>query len=108
VAADTAGPEFVKVAFHKPTFFDVLLFGKALVVVVFLMWGIRTVIEDKSLTNEPELFREVMFTMFSIVLPFKLCHMLCWRGNDWATRGTMFLAFYIPIGFALAKLCGAA
>jgi hypothetical protein len=98
----------MRVAFHKPTFFDVALFCKALVVVLLVMWGVRTVIEDKSLTNEPELFRDVMFTMFSVVLPFKLCHMFCWRGNDWTTRAMMFLAFYIPIGFALGKLCGAA
>ncbi len=98
----------MRVAFHKPTFFETLLLGKAFVIVVAMMYGVRTVIEDGTLTNEPELFREAMFLMFSIVLPFKLCHMFCWRGNDWSTRCTMFLLFYIPIGLALAKLCGAA
>lgn len=99
---------FMKVEFHKPTFLDVLFFGKAFVIVVAMMYGVRTVIEDGTLANEPELFRELMLGMFSIVLPFKLCHMFCWRGNDWSTRCIMFLAFYIPIAFALAKLCGAA
>jgi len=103
-----AAPGSVDVKFHKPTFFETLLFGKALVAVVAMLYGVRMVIENGSLTNEPELFRETMFLMFSIVLPLKLCHMLCWRGNDWSTRCAMFLVFYIPIGFALAKLCGAA
>lgn len=90
----------MKIAFHEPTIVNALLFGKALGVVVAAMYGVRIVIAGGTVMREPELFREIVLLMFSVVLPFKLCRMLCWHGNDMATRCTMFLVFYIPMGFA--------
>jgi len=100
---------FVKVAgfaFHKPTLLKSLFFGKACIIVLLFMYGIRTAIEDGSVKNEPELLRQLIFYPFSLALCFKFCDLIGFRQNDWPRRLLIFAVFYAPMGFLLGKLSG--
>src|SRR4051794_13254439 len=92
------------IVFRRPTVLKTLFTAFECTIPVLMLYGIRTAIEDGSVTNEPELLRRIMFGMFSPALCFKFCSLIGLRENDWPGRVLMFLLFYMPIGFLLAKL----
>jgi len=71
-----------------------------------MLYGIRIAIEDGTVTNEPELLRNIMFGMFSPVICLRFCDLFGLRENNWFGMLQMFLLFYAPIGYLLAKLTG--
>jgi hypothetical protein len=98
--------EYTDVVFRKPKALKVCLFVAECTIPVLMLWGVRTAIEDGTVTNEPELFRNIMFGMFSPVICLRFCDLFGLRENNWFGGLQMFLLFYAPIGYLLAKLTG--
>jgi hypothetical protein len=98
--------ENTEIIFRKPKFLKVFFFVIECTIPVLMLYGIRTAIEDGKVTNEPELLRQIMFGMFSPVICLRFCDLFGLRENNWFGGLQMFLLFYIPIGYLLAKLTG--
>lgn len=94
------------IAFRAPTFLKLLFFVIECTIPVLMLFGIRVAIADGSVANEPELLRGIMFGLFSPALCLRVCYLFGWRENRWRGRALIFLLFYPPIGFLLAKLSG--
>jgi hypothetical protein len=98
--------ENTDVVFRKPKFLKVLLFCIECPIPVLMLYGIRIAIEDGTVTNEPELLRNIMFGMFSPVICLRFCDLFGLRENNWFGMLQMFLLFYVPVGYLLAKVVG--
>jgi len=98
--------ENTDVVFRKPKVPKVLLFCIECAIPVLMLYGIRMQIEDGSITNEPELLRNIMFGMFSPVICLRFCDLFGLRENNWFGMLQMFLLFYVPVGYLLAKVAG--
>ena len=98
--------ENTDIVWRKPKVLKVLLFVVECSIPVLTLYGIRTAIEDGTVTNEPELLRRIMFGMFSPVICLRFCDLFGLRENNWFGGLQMFLLFYAPIGYLLAKLTG--
>ena len=98
--------EYTDVIFSKPKVHKVLFFCIECAIPLLMLYGIRVAIEDGTVTNEPELLRNIMFGMFSPVICLRVCGLFGLRENNWFGMLQMFLLFYVPIGFLLAKLTG--
>jgi len=98
--------EYTDVIFRKPKIPKVLFFLIECTIPMLILYGIRVAIEDGTVTNEPELLRNIMFGMFSPVICLRVCDLFGLRENNWFGRLQMFLLFYVPIGYLLAKLTG--
>jgi len=44
--------------------------------------------------------------MFSPALCLRFCDLIGWRENGWSGRVQMFILFYPPVGYLLAKVSG--
>ena len=98
--------EYTDIAWRKPKVLKVFLFFIECAIPVLMLYGIRVAIEDGTVTNEPELLRRIMFGMFSPVICLRFCDLFGLRENNWFGGLQMFLLFYAPIGYLLAKLTG--
>jgi len=98
--------EYTDIIFRKPKAVKICFFVVECTVPVLMLYGIRAAIEDGSVSNEPELLRNIMFGMFSPVICLRFCDLFGLRENNWFGRLQMFLLFYAPIGYLLAKVTG--
>lgn len=83
-----------------------ILFALKSLIVIGMLYGIRTSIEDGEVTNEPELLRNLMFFPFSMALCFLFCRLIGLAKNDWPNRFMMLGIAYIPIGLFLGNIAG--
>lgn len=98
--------EDTEIIFRKPKALKVCLFIVECAIPVLMLYGIRTAIEGGTITNEPELLRKIMFGLFSPVICLRFCDLFGLRENNWFGGLQMFLLFYAPIGYLLAKVTG--
>lgn len=92
--------------FSRPTLVEIILFVIKFVIVIGMLYGIRSAIEDGEVTNKPELLRNLVFYSFSMALCFKFCRLIGLVKNDWPNRFMMLGIFYIPIGTFLGGIAG--
>ena len=98
--------EYTDIVWRKPRALKVFMYFVECTIPVLMLYGIRTAIADGTVTNEPELLRRIMFGMFSPVICLRFCDLFGLRENNWLGGLQMFLLFYAPIGYLLAKVTG--
>lgn len=92
--------------FRKPTLLKALSFCVEIPIAVGMLYAVRLQIEEGKITNEPELFRSLMFYGFSPAICFRCCYLIGLGENTFRMQLLMFAIFYVPIGLSLAKLIG--
>ena len=78
----------------------------ATLIVSGMIYGVRNSIEDGSLTNKPELLRQIVFWSFSPVLAIRFAHAFGLNENSFRSKVLMIAMFYVPVGLVLAEIGG--
>jgi hypothetical protein len=98
--------EILGIKFVRPTLSKIIGLLLACFIVTGMIYGIGTSIDDGSVTKEPELLRHIIFWPFSLVLAIRFAHAFGLSENLLAKKFLMVLAFYMPVGLALAIIGG--
>ena len=94
--------QILGIKFVRPTLARIFWLLPACFIVIGFVYGVRTSIDDGSVTRDPETLRHLVFWPFSLALAIRFAHAFGLSENPMAQKIFMTMIFYIPIGLARA------
>jgi small-conductance mechanosensitive channel len=94
------------IEFTHPTLLRTFWLLLHCVIVILILYGVRISIEDGSLTNKPELLRQLLFWALSLALAIRIARDCGVSRNSFAKKLLMIFIIYIPTALILAVIAG--
>jgi len=92
------------IEFARPTFKKAFFLLLSSLIVAGFIYGIKISIDDGSITNKPEILRQIIFWPFSLALALRYADAFGLSRNPFIKKLLMIFIFYIPVGLVLAAI----